>query len=563
MSEKREADRLHPKVVEARALMEGGRMGRRQFVRIAALLGMSAGAAYAMAGLPDPAAAAESVKGLPFAPDDPNAKVGGILRIAMQVQKMEDPATYSWTQMSNQSRQIVEYMAMTGPDNVTRPMLAESWTTSDDLKTWTFHLRRNVTWHNGDAFTAEDVIFNFTRWADPALGSSNAGLSTFSGLIDGAKKLIPGAIEKVDDHTVRLNLSKPVLSVPEDLYNYPTAILHRSFKAPFSDKPIGTGPYSLAEFEVGNRCILKRVKETTNGKPFTYWGGKVNLDEIRYFNFDAENQVTALASGDVDALYEFGPEQMELAKALDGTIIPIRTAQTLACRMRVTEKPYDNAKLRKAVQLGLDRGVFRELIFAGDGDVGEDHHVSPIHPEYFPLPPLKRDVAAAKKMLAEAGYPNGVELTIDVGNTDGPWQQSVCEIMRDQLLETGIKLNINVMPASKYWEIWDKTPFGATAWTHRPLGTMVMSLGYRSGASWNESGYSDPAFDAALDAAEAVFDVAERKKKMEAAQKILQEAAVVMLPVWRPVYTMTSKKVHGYPPHPTLYHQLNKTWIES
>lgn len=563
MNEKREADRLHPKVVEARALMEGGRMGRRQFVRIAALLGMSAGAAYAMAGLPDPAAAAESVKGLPFAPDDPNAKVGGILRIAMQVQKMEDPATYSWTQMSNQSRQIVEYMAMTGPDNVTRPMLAESWTTSDDLKTWTFHLRRNVTWHNGDAFTAEDVIFNFTRWADPALGSSNAGLSTFSGLIDGAKKLIPGAIEKVDDHTVRLNLSKPVLSVPEDLYNYPTAILHRSFKAPFSDKPIGTGPYSLVEFEVGNRCILKRVKETTNGKPFTYWGGKVNLDEIHYFNFDAENQVTALASGDVDALYEFGPEQMELAKALDGTIIPIRTAQTLACRMRVTEKPYDNAKLRKAVQLGLDRGVFRELIFAGDGDVGEDHHVSPIHPEYFPLPPLKRDVAAAKKMLAEAGYPNGVELTIDVGNTDGPWQQSVCEIMRDQLLETGIKLNINVMPASKYWEIWDKTPFGATAWTHRPLGTMVMSLGYRSGASWNESGYSDPAFDAALDAAEAVFDVAERKKKMETAQKILQEAAVVMLPVWRPVYTMTSKKVHGYPPHPTLYHQLNKTWIES
>lgn len=563
MNEKREAVRLHPKVVEARALMEGGRMGRRQFVRIAALLGMSAGAAYAMAGLPDPAAAAESVKGLPFAPDDPNARAGGVLRIAMQVQKMEDPATYSWTQMSNQSRQIVEYMAMTGPDNVTRPMLAESWTTSDDLKTWTFHLRRNVTWHNGDPFTAEDVIFNFTRWADPALGSSNAGLSTFSGLIDGSKKLIPGAIEKVDDHTVRLNLSKPVLSVPEDLYNYPTAILHRSFKAPFSDKPIGTGPYSLAEFEVGNRCILKRVKETTNGKPFAYWGGKVNLDEIRYFNFDAENQVTALASGDVDALYEFGPEQMELAKALDGNIIPIRTAQTLACRMRVTEKPYDNAKLRKAVQLGLDRGVFRELIFAGDGDVGEDHHVSPIHPEYFPLPPLKRDVAAARKMLAEAGYPNGVELTIDVGNTDGPWQQSVCEIMRDQLQETGIKLNINVMPASKYWEIWDKTPFGATAWTHRPLGTMVMSLGYRSGASWNESGYSDPAFDAALDAAEAVFDVDERKKKMEAAEKILQEAAVVMLPVWRPVYTMTSKKVHGYPPHPTLYHQLNKTWIEA
>ena len=560
MSENREAVRLHPKVAEAQALMQGGRMGRRQFVRIAALLGMSAAAAYTLAGLPEPALAAE---GLPFPPENPDAKPGGILRVAMQVQKMEDPATYSWTQMSNQSRQIVEYIAMTGPDNVTRPMLAESWEASDDLKTWTFHLRRDVVWHNGDPFTADDVIFNFTRWVDPALGSSNAGLSTFSGLVDESKKLIQGAIEKVDDHTVRLHLTKAVLSVPEDLYNYPTAILHRSFKPPFSDKPIGTGPFTLAEFEVGNRCILKRVKETADGKPFTYWGGTVLLDEIHYFNFDAENQLTALASGDVDAIYEFGVEQMELAKALDGNIIPARTAQTLACRMRVTEKPFDNAKLRKAVQLGLDRSVYRELIFAGDGDVGEDHHVSPVHPEYFPLPPLKRDVAAAKAMLAEAGYPDGVELTIDVGNTDGPWHQSACEIMRDQLQEAGIKLNINVMPASKYWEIWDKTPFGATAWTHRPLGTMVMSLGYRTGASWNESAFSDPEFDKALDAAEAVLDPEERKKKMEAAQKILQDAAVVMLPVWRPVYTMTSRKVHDYPAHPTVYHQFNRVWIEA
>jgi peptide/nickel transport system substrate-binding protein len=135
--------------------------------------------------------------------------------------------------------------------------------------------------------------------------------------------------------------------------------------------------------------------------------------------------------------------------------------------------------------------------------------------------------------------------------------------MRDQLQEAGIKLNINVMPASKYWEIWDKTPFGATAWTHRPLGTMVMSLGYRTGASWNESAYSDPAFDKALDAAEAVLDVEKRQAKMEAAEKILQDAAVVMLPVWRPVYTITSKMVHAFPPHPTLYHQFNKVWVEA
>jgi peptide/nickel transport system substrate-binding protein len=544
---------LHPKIVEARSLMDGGRMNRREFVRIAALLGVSAGAAYAMAGLPEPALAQES---LPFPPDEAGAREGGILRVAMQVQKMEDPATYSWTQMSNQTRQIVEYLAMTGPDNVTRPMLCESWEASEDLKTWTLHLRRNVVWHNGDAFTADDVLFNFKRWLDPALASSNAGLSTFSALK-------PDTIEKVDDHTVRLNLSKPVLSVAEDLYNYPTAILHRSFKPPFSENPIGTGPFMLAEFEVGGRCILKRVTQTSNGQPFNYWGGKVYLDEIHYFNFDAENQLTALASGEVDAIYEFGAEQIELAKAIEGNLIPIRTAQTLACRMRTTEKPYDNEKLRKAVQLGLDTSVYRDLIFQGDGDIGNDYHVSPIHPEYFPLPVVARDVEGAKKMLAEAGYADGVELTIDVGNTDGPWQQAACEIMRDQLQEVGIRLNVNLMPASKYWEIWDKTPFGATAWTHRPLGTMVLSLAYRTGASWNESAYSNPEFDRALDEAEAVLDPEQRKSKMEKVEKILQDSAVVVCPAWRPVYTMTSTKVHSYPPHPTQYHQFNKVWIEA
>src|SRR5690606_27506429 len=134
-----------------------------------------------------------------------------------------------------------------------------------------------------------------------------------------------------------------------------------------------------------------------------------------------------------------------------------------------------------------------------------------IHPEYFALPPLKRDPEAAKKLLTEAGFADGLEVTIDVGNTDGPWHQTVCEAMRDQMKDAGITLNINVLPPSKYWEIWTQTPFGATAWTHRPLGTMVMSLGYRSGVPWNESGYANPEFDKALDEAEATLDVEKRR----------------------------------------------------
>src|SRR5688572_19429251 len=259
--------RLHPKAEEAFDLMERGRLSRREFIRVAALTGLAAGAAYAMAGIPAPALAQAST--VPFV-DDPNAKKGGVLRVAMQVQKMEDPANFDWTQRSNVARQIVEYMVFTDPNNVTHPMLAESWEASDDLKTWTLHLRQGVKWHNGDDFNADDVIFNFTRWMDPAVASSNAGLSTFAAMSeefdtgekneDGTPKkgnrMIEGSLERVDDLTVTLHLTKPVLSVPEDLYNYPTAIVHRSFKPPFDQNPIGTGPFTLAEFAVSDKCIL-------------------------------------------------------------------------------------------------------------------------------------------------------------------------------------------------------------------------------------------------------------------------------------------------------------------
>ncbi len=120
-----------------------------------------------------------------------------------------------------------------------------------------------------------------------------------------------------------------------------------------------------------------------------------------------------------------------------------------------------------------------------------------------------------------------------------------CEIWRDQLKDIGVTLNINVMPASKYWEIWDKTLFGATSWTHRPLGTMVLSLGYRTGVPWNETGYANPEFDAALNDAEATLDVEARRAKMEKVEKILQDDAVMLQPVWRPVFTIITHQVKG------------------
>jgi peptide/nickel transport system substrate-binding protein len=231
--------------------------------------------------------------------------------------------------------------------------------------------------------------------------------------------------------------------------------------------------------------------------------------------------------------------------------------------MKVDKPPFDNDKVRQAIIKATDNTTYNELVFAGRGAVAENFHVAQIHPEYFQLPPLERDVDAAKQLLADAGHPDGLDITIDVGNTDGPWHQTAAEIWRDQLKDAGINLNINVIPASKYWEIWTETPLGATSWTHRPLGTMVLSLGYRTGVPWNETGYSNPEFDAALDDAEATLDVTARTAKMEKVEQILQDSAVMVQAVWRPVFTIIGHNIQEYKAHPTQYHQFNKVWIDA
>ncbi len=572
--------RLHPGVHQMVDQLKRGKCDRREFLRTVCLLGVSAPAAYAMAGrilgerLVDPLAA-QAAQGEP--------RMGGILRVSMPVPEIDDPAIFDWVEKSNCTRHTVEYLTYTGPDNVTRPYLAERWEASDDLRTWTFYLRRGIRWHNGDEFNADDVVFNFTRWLDPKTGSSNLGL--FSAMTeeydtgeknaDGSPKMgrrmIPGAVEKVDDYTVRLHLSSPVLSIPENLYNYPTAIVHRDFEKNGADIrkwPVGTGPYTIAEYAVGEKCILKRVDQPYWGRDLDdpIIGGPIYLDEIHYYDHGAASaaQLAAFASGQVDMTYEVGKDSLQMAESIPGGIVyEAQTAQTAVLRMQVDKKPFDDWRVRRAIQICCDASVYPDLVYFGRGMAGEHHHVAPIHPEYFKLPELKQNHEEARRLLAEAGYPDGLEVTIDCGNTNGPWQQQVCEVFREQLAPAGIRLNINLMPAAQYWEIWDKTPFGITAWTHRPLGTMVLSLGYRCGVPWNESRYCNPEFDAALDAAEATLDVEERRRLMEKVESILQHDAVIVQPLWTPKFFVASEKVKNLKAHPTQYHQFHRVWIEA
>lgn len=538
------ADRLHRKEI-----------GRRDFVRTAALLGMSASAAYTLAGKMTGTAV------IPGAKAQAGQK-GGTFRMALRVQEMSDPATFDWVEKSNVARHIVEYLVMTDADNVTHPYLAERWEASDDLKTWTFHLRKGVKWSNGDDFGADDVVYNFRRWLDPKTGSSNLGL--FAAMTDdlgeGKKRMTEGAVERVDDHTVRLHLNSPVLSIPENLYNYPTAIVHRRFEEEggnLSKNPVGTGAFELVEYRVGEIAVLRRRKEP-------YWGGEVYLDEIRYIDVgeDAAAAAAALASGQVDGVFRLDLNTLGAVQRVPGIVVSeAQTAQTGVIRMKVTEKPFDDPKVRKAIQLCSDNAENFEKSHRGMGEVAENHHVSKIHPEYFALPQVKRNVEEAKRLLKEAGYDDGLTVTCVVGNTQGTWEQDSCAVLKNHLAEAGITMNISVLPAAQYWELWDKAPFSLTSWTHRPLGTMVLSLAYRSGVPWNETSYSNPDFDKALDEAEAILDPKERSKAMEKVEKMLQDDAIMVQPFFRSVFSAVKDNVNGYRTHPTLYHQFNKVWM--
>lgn len=545
----------HPFIPTLKSYLSEGRLDRREFLRQATLLGVSAGAAYAMAGkltgeaLVNPAAAQAAMP------------AGGRLRIAMRVFDVKSPHTLSATAGSNVCRQVVDYLTVTGRDNVTRPGLVETWEASPDLKTWTLKVRQNVKWTKGRDFTADDAIWNLKRVLDPKTGSSVLGLmksyllteydtgeKDAQGNVKKSTKLWDAnAIEKVDSHTIRLNCATAQLAVPEHLFHYPFLILDPEENGEFKVGSNGTGAFELVDMEVGKRAVYKAKKG--------YWGGGPHVDTLEFIDLgdDSAAQLAAFASKQVDGVYLLSNELLPAVKGMaHAEVYAATTGQTGVARGHYDAKPFSDRRVRQALRCAVDAQKIVDVTLRETAEAAEHTHVGSMHPDYKRLPAIPRDVEKAKKLLADAGYPNGLDLEIAC-RKDPSWESQQVLALVEQWKDAGIRVKVNIMPTAEYNKVWISVPFGFIGWAHRPLGVINLGLAYRSGVPWNESHYANPEFDKLLSEAEGTLDIDKRRELVGKLQAIMQDDGPIVQPMWNKVHSAYDKKVKGASMHPSIY----------
>jgi peptide/nickel transport system substrate-binding protein len=438
-------------------------------------------------------------------------------------------------------------LVMIQPDMTLKPMLATSWEPNADLTSYTFNLRKGVKFHHGKDFKAEDVVATFERLMDPELDSpARSSLEVIKEIV------------VLDDHTVRFDLTAPNAFFPESLSLYQGRIFASDIDTKrLALEEFGTGAFKVTEHKPGERTVMERNPD--------YWDkGLPYLDGITVITIpEAATRAEALKSGDVDLILSMQDQSADdLERHAETMVLETASPTYLGLAMDMRVEPFDNVLVRRAIQAVTDREAIRQSALLGKGSIAYDHPIAPSDPHFASqYAPPAYDIERAKSLLEEAGYTDGIDLTLFTSPAGAPMVE-MAVVMKERAAPAGLRIEIKEVPEEDFWsKVWLQEPFTTVWWNGRPPDA-ALSVVYLSDASWNESRYKNASLDALVVKARGQRDLEDRKATYGEIQRILIDDVPRIVAVFKPNLIGVRSNVRGIEVHPLNWPIFHRAWLD-
>ncbi|CCD83713.1 putative ABC transporter (Substrate binding component) [Bradyrhizobium sp. ORS 285] len=424
------------------------------------------------------------------------------------------------------------------PNMAVEPDLALSWEHGAGLTEWTFKLRPNLSFHDGSPLTADDVVATFKAILDPKTASP---ARTNVGPIQD--------VVAIDAATVKFTLFVPFADFPVALaYNnariVPAKVVAADL-ASLATKPNGSGPFKLVSYEPDRKIVVER-------NTAYYDPARPALDRIEILVYpDRTAEASALISGDIDLMLSTTSGEYErLGKASGVKALRIPSGQFLNVNMGCDQKPFNDVRVRQALALTIDREAMAGFVAGGYGTPGNDTPLSPAYRFYRDSKLKTPDIAKAKRLLAEAGYPSGIDLTM-VASDKPDTRTQLGVAIREMAAPAGFRINVQTMPHATYLDqVWKKGNFYVGFYNMQSTADAVFKLLYTSDAAWNETRWNNARFDEIVNAARSETDDANRAALYARAQTMMSEEVPSVIPVFFDILAAQRSYVEGYQLHP-------------
>lgn len=432
------------------------------------------------------------------------------------------------------------YSALTrlASDMTAIPDLAMSWSANPALTEWTFVMRPGVTFHDGSPCTARDVAATFAAIIEPKTASP---ARTNIGPVD--------RVEAVDDLTVRFVLKSPYADLPVSLAYTNAKIIPAAYAGAglgqLARKAVGTGPFRLVSYEP-DRLVSVARNEAYWDQPRPY------LDRVDIVVYpDPTAEASAMISGDTDLMVAASAAEFERLSAAPGVVaLRVPSGQFLNINMGCDQKPFSDVRVRRALALTVDREAMVGFVAQGYGTTGNDTPMSAAYRFYAAQPQRGVDIAGAKRLLAEAGYPNGIDLTLIASDTPGTRAQLAVAV-REMAKPAGFRITVQTMPHGTYLDqVWKKGAFYVGFYNMQATAEAIFSLLYTTTSAWNETRWNNGAFDALVAEGRGTGDEAVRRGAYARAQALMHDEVPSVIPAFFDLLAARRSYVQGHALHP-------------